>query len=90
MASMNGTEFFGFKIDFLEELGRGAFGTVYKGYDQNDSLVAVKRIRTGTEEDRKNASKEALKFHYLKDKDLQANGHIMRVIDVNMVPTFPD
>ena len=83
-SAMNGTmtEVFGYKIDVFNELGRGAFGTVYKGYGQNDSLVAVKRICTGTEEDRQKASKEALKFYYLKDKDLQANDHIMRIIDV--------
>ena len=83
-SSMNGTmtEIFGYKIDVFSELGRGAFGTVYKGYGQNDSLVAVKRICTGTEEDRQKASKEALKLYYLKDKDLQANDHLMKIIDV--------
>ena len=75
MASLNATEIFGYKVDFMEELGRGAFGTVYKSYAQNDTVVAVKRIRSSSEE-------EAFKFHYLKEKGLQANEHIMKIFDV--------
>ena len=85
MASpMNGrmTEIFGYKIDVMEELGRGAFGTVYKGYGDNNSIVAVKKICTGSEEDRKIASKEALKFHFMKDRDMQVNDHIINIYDV--------
>ena len=40
------TEVFGYKIDLINELGRGAFGTVYKGRGLNDSDVAVKKICT--------------------------------------------
>ena len=82
MASLNATELFGYKVDFMEELGRGAFGTVYKGYAQNDTVVAVKRISTSTEQDPKKVSTEAFQFHYLKDKSLQANEHIMKIFDV--------
>ena len=82
MASLNATDIFGYKVDFMDELGRGAFGTVYKGFAQNDTVVAVKRIRTSSEEDPKKVSTEAFKFHYLKDKGLQANEHIMKTFDV--------
>ena len=76
------TEVFGYKINLINELGRGAFGTVYEGKRQNDSVVAVKKICTGTKEDRRKASTEALKFHYLKDKLLQGNVHVMKIYDV--------
>ena len=75
-------EVFGYRIDFMEELGRGSFGTVYKGFGENDSIVAVKKIATGTKGDRVKASNEAVKFHYLKDKLLQSNNHITRIYDV--------
>ena len=76
------TEVFGYKINLINELGRGAFGTVYEGKGENDSVAAVKKICTGTKEDRRKASTEALKFHYLKDKLLQSNIHIMKIYDV--------
>ena len=82
--AMNGamTEIFGYKIDMTDELGRGAFGTVYKGFGKYNSTVTVKKICTGTEEDRKTASKEALKFQYMKDIDVQVNDHITKIYDV--------
>ena len=76
------SDIFGYKIDFINELGRGAFGTVYKGVGANNSVVAVKKICTGTREDRRKASTEALKFHYLKDRLLQTNDHITLIHDV--------
>ena len=73
---------FGYKIDLMKELGRGTFGTVYKGYGENNSVVAVKKICTETKEDRRNASREAWKFHSLKDRLSQKNYHITTIYDV--------
>ena len=82
-ASPNGTtEVFGYKIDFMNELGRGSFGTVYKGYGENNSVVALKKICTGTKKNRENARREALKFQYMKDHLLQTNDHVTRIYDV--------
>ena len=80
---MNGDmdDIFGYKVT-REKLGRGTFGTVYKGYGNNDTVVAVKMIETDTENGWKDASKEALKCHYLKDEGLQANKNIMKIFDV--------
>ena len=73
---------FGYRIDLMNELGRGSFGTVYKGYGENNSLVAVKKICTGTEENRRNASREAWKFNSLKDRLSHRNDHITSIYDV--------
>ena len=82
-ASPNGTtEVFGYKIDLMNELGRGSFGTVYKGYGENNFVVALKKICTGTKKNRENASREAFKFQYMKDHLLQTNDHITRIYDV--------
>ena len=68
---------FGYSIDFLRELGRGAFGTVYKGYGVDGSIVAIKKV---SKSERKKASTEAVKFHYLKGKIPHEN--IIKVFDV--------
>ena len=52
-----------YKIDFMHELGRGGFGTVYKGWDRNNCPVAVKKI---TRDARRGAYKEALSLQELK------------------------
>ena len=73
---------FGCKIDLMKELDRRTFGTVHKGYDENNSVVAVKKVFTETKEDRQNASREAWKFHSLKDRLSQRNDHITAIYDV--------
>ena len=72
----------GFSINFLKELGRGAFGTVYKGYSEEGKSIAIKKV---SKSDRQKASTEAVKFHLLKDKIPHEN--IIKVCDVQ---TFKD
>ena len=67
----------GYSIDFLRELGRGGFGTVYRGYDDDGNSVAIKKV---SKSDRQKASTEAVKFHYLKDNIF--HGNIIKVYDV--------
>ena len=57
------TDIFGYKVDLLAELGRGGFGTVYKGTNRFGKTIAVKKI---SKKERTKASAEAVKFHYLK------------------------
>ena len=68
---------FDYTIDFLQELGRGSFGTVYKGSDDDGSSVAIKKV---SKNDKKKASTEAVKFHFLKEKIF--HNHFMKVYDV--------
>ena len=70
---------FGYTVDFLEELGRGGFGTVYKGYNHDSKVVAIKKV---SKIEKRKASTEAVKFHYLKEKHLQENKHIIKIDDV--------
>ena len=54
----------GYKIDFFAELGRGSFGTVYRGYDREQKNIAIKKI-SRDEVGRRNASSEAAKLNHL-------------------------
>ena len=59
---------FDYKVNLLQEIGRGAFGTVFKGLDKDDNVVAVKKVATMTKKDKRKASGEAMKFHCLREK----------------------
>ena len=71
--------FSGYKIDLLNEVGRGAFGSVFKGYKDN-TTVAVKKV---SKKDKQKASAEAVKFHYLKETIVHSQ--IIKVYDVKSI-----
>ena len=71
------TDVFGNKVDLLQELGRGGFGTVYKGTNRFGDTIAVKKI---SKKDRTKASAEAVKFHFLKRTI--SHRQIIKVYDV--------
>ena len=58
------TKVCGYSIDFLRELCRGAFGTVYRGYDDDGNSVAIKKV---SKHNREAVIKEAVKFYRLKE-----------------------
>ena len=79
MASVNGgaiVDIFGYKVDLMKEVGRGAFGTVYKGYKDN-TTVAIKKV---SKTDKQKAITEAVKFHYFKETIVHCQ--IVKVHDV--------
>ena len=80
--SLGTVKVLGYSIDFLRELGRGAFGTVYRGYGDAGNSVAIKKV---SKSDRQRASTEAVKFHFLKENILHEN-----IIKVCNVKTWED
>ena len=73
----------GYTVNLLRELGRGSFGTVYKGRNQNGRVVGMKKLRTGGKDANKSAASEAVKLQQLMmDPRLQENDHIVNINDV--------
>ena len=66
---------FNYRVNLLHDLGRGAFGTVYKGYESNNIAFAMKRIITN----RHDAVSAAVNFHYMKSVN---HTHLVTVHDV--------
>ena len=71
------TDVFGYMVDLMAELGRGGFGTVYKGTNRFGDTIAVKKI---SKKEKAKASAEAVKFHYFKRKI--SHTQIIEVYDV--------
>ena len=67
----------GFRLNLVQEIGRGGFGTVYKGYNIDGRIAAVKKV---SKRDRKKAASEAVRFHYLKETIIHPN--VVTVFDV--------
>ena len=68
---------FGYTIDFMEELGRGGFGTVYKGHDEDQNALAIKKV---SKKNKDRAIAETVRSHYFKDNI--NNDNIVKVYDV--------
>ena len=67
----------GYKIDFADEIGRGAFGTVYRGCNRLGKTLAIKMI---SKRNKTNACREAVIFQNLKENSPHDN--IIEVFDV--------
>ena len=76
--SSDSAKCFGYQIDFFDDhLGHGGFGTVYRGQNDAGTDFAIKRI---SKTNKKNASTEAVKAHFLKEKI--NHDHVVKVQDV--------
>ena len=69
-------QIYDYKVDLNKKIGEGGFGTVYKGYAKNKTMVAMKRVST----EKRRASVEALRCHYLMENIVHEN--IVKVHDV--------
>ena len=68
----------GYSVDFTDgELGRGGFGTVFKGLDRGKNAVAIKKV---SKEHKSNASTEAYKSYSIKNKI--NHNQIVKIYDV--------
>ena len=68
----------GYSVDFTDgELGRGGFGTVFKGLDRDKNAVAIKKV---SKEHKSNASTEAYKSYSIKNKI--NHNQIVKIYDV--------
>ena len=68
---------FGYSINFFRVLGTGSFGTVYRGYDDDNKSIAIKKV---SKFNRRETSAEAVKNYFLKKNILHQN--IIKVFDV--------
>ena len=58
-------QIYDYTVNLLQQVGRGAMGTVFMGCDKDGNTVAVKQV---SKNDRRKASAEAVRFHFLKQK----------------------
>ena len=71
-------EIFGYTVDLMDELGRGGFGTVYKGFNRESAeTVAMKKV---SKMEKRKAITEAVRCYYLKRRIVHRN--IVKVFDV--------
>ena len=60
-------ETFGYTVDLMDELGRGGFGTVYKGFNrQSAKTVAMEKV---SKMEKRKAITEAVRCYYLKEEN---------------------
>ena len=67
----------GYRVNLSDEIGRGGFGTVYKGCNQLEETIAMKKI---SKRGRRKAIKESVLLQTLKG--LPRHGNVTEVYDV--------